>query len=131
MARPITERRKRSDEIILVGYFLARCTDFSDERKPRPPAALRVDRWGDCYDLFFPRLADGRDNDNFHHTLRNTRDKFDPLFNNGRVGWLDAKKRQNVLSDRDEALHESWKDKSDQVLASYILETILGRSQSK
>jgi 5-methylcytosine-specific restriction protein A len=125
----MTERRRRSDEILLVGYFLARCTDFSDGKKPRPPSALQVDRWGDCYDLFFTRLADGRDSDNFRHTLRNTRDKFDPLFSNGRIGWLDAKRRRHVLSERDVVLHRSWKNRTDQELADHIVETVLGRSR--
>lgn len=131
MARTVTQYRKRSDEIILVGYFLARCTDFSDGRRPRPPAALRVDRWGDCYDLFFARLADGRDSESFRHTLRNSRDKFDPLFSNGRIGWLDAKRRQNVLNEREEDLHRSWKKKTDQELADHILEYVLGRPRTE
>ena len=117
--------QKRSDEMVLVGYYLSRCTDFRGRIKPRPPAALRVSNWNSCYDLFFDRLGDGRNEQQFRHSLKNTRDTFDPLFDNGRVGWLGGQTRGHVLSERDQEIHLKWKDQSDQALAKYVDEKIL------
>ena len=117
--------QKRSGEMVLVGYYLSRCTDFRGRIKPCPPAALRVPNWNSCYDLFFDRLGNGRTELQFRHSLRNTRDTFDPLFDNGRVGWLGVGKRGHVLSERDQEIHSKWKNQSDLSLAKYIVEKIL------
>ena len=119
--REIGEPQKRSDEMILVGYFLSRCTDFSDGKVPRPPVALNIDSWNGAYDLFFDRLSDGRTQQQFRHTLRNTRDIFDSLFDNGRKGWSDGQKRGAELSERDRAVHQDWEDRNDEELAEYVL----------
>lgn len=103
--------------MILVGYFLSRCTDFSDGKKPRPPKILNVGKWTECYDLFFASLSDGRDVSHFRHSLRNTRDIFDSLFDNGRAGWSEGQARGQELSDRDIAMHTMWKDRPDSALA--------------
>lgn len=115
------DSQKRSDEMILVGYFLSRCTDFSDGKVPRPPVALNVESWNETYDLFFDRLSDGRSQQQFRHTLRNTRDIFDSLFDNGRKGWSDGQKRGVEFSDRDHAVCQDWKDRSDEELTEYVL----------
>lgn len=121
-SRETDEKKKISDEIILVGYFLSRCTDFSDGRIPRPPRALNANSWNEAYDLFFDCLSEGRSQQHFRHTLRNTRDIFDSLFDNGRKGWSDGQKRGPELSDRDIALHQSWKDRSDEDLITYVFQ---------
>lgn len=126
MARTIAETRKRSDDIILVGYFLSRCTDFTDGKLPRPPTALGVDRWNDAYDLFFDMLSDDRSLQQFRHTLRNTRDIFDSLFQNGRKGWSDGQKRGSELSERDRAVHEHWISHSDEDLFKTVCELLGG-----
>ena len=115
------DSQKRSDEMILVGYFLSRCTDFSDGKVPRPPVALNIDSWNETYDLFFDRLSDGRSQQQFRHTLRNTRDIFESLFDNGRKGWSDGQKRGVEFSDRDRAVCQHWKDRSDEELTEYVL----------
>ena len=112
---------KRSDELILIGYFLSRCTDFSDGKKPRPPKVLAVEKWNACYDLFFAKFADGRERQHFRHTLRNTRDIFDSLFKDGRAGWSEGQSRGQELSDRDVVLHEKWKDQPDVALVEHVL----------
>lgn len=119
--REMGDYQKRSDEMILVGYFLSRCTDFSDVNVPRPPVALNVDSWNETYDLFFDRLSDGRSRQQFRHTLRNTRDIFDSLFNNGRKGWSDEQKRGVEFSDRDRAVCKHWKNRSAEELTEYVL----------
>jgi 5-methylcytosine-specific restriction protein A len=125
--RTHSKTKKRSDEVILIGYFLSRCTDFSDGKKPRPPKVLNVDKWTDCYDLFFSKFADGRGADQFRHTLRNTRDTFDPLFQNGRAGWLEGQR----LSDRDIELHETWKDQSDDAFQKHVMKVAFGHALAK
>jgi len=122
---------KRSDEVILIGYFLSRCTDFSVGKKPRPPKVLNVDKWTDCYDLFFAKFSDGRGTEHFRHTLRNTRDIFDSLFQNGRAGWSEGQKRGQEMSDRDNVLHETWKDQSDQALEKQVMKVAFGQDLSK
>lgn len=124
--RDIGESRKRSDGIILVGYFLSRCTDFSDGKVSKPPTSLGVDRWNDAYDLFFDILSDGRSQQQFRHTLKNTRDIFDSLFDNGRKGWSDGQKRGAELSERDRAVHEYWISHSDENLLSKVFELLEG-----
>ena len=119
--REIGEPQKRSDEMILVGYFLSRCTDFFDGKVPRPPVALNIDSWNGAYDLFFDRLSDGRTQQEFRHTLRITRYIFDSLFDNGRKGWSDGQKRGAELSERDRAVHQDWEDRNDEDLAEYVL----------
>lgn len=121
-SRDTDEKKRRSDEIILVGYFLSRCTDFSDGSTPRPPRALNASSWNEAYDLFFDCLSEGRSQQQFRHTLRNTRDIFDSLFDNGRKGWSDGQKRGPELSDRDIALHQSWQDRSDEDLIAYVFQ---------
>lgn len=122
---------KRSDEVILIGYFLSRCTDFSDGKKPRPPKVLNVAKWTECYDLFFAKFADGRGAEHFRHTLRNTRDIFDSLFKNGRAGWSEGQLRGQELSDRDSALHDEWKDQPDTALEKHVLSVAFGRDLLK
>jgi hypothetical protein len=125
--RTASKSIKRSDDIILIGYFLSRCTDFSDGKKSRPPKVLGVEKWTDCYDLFFTEYADGRGIEHFRHTLRNTRDIFDSLFENGRAGWSEGQMRGQELSDRDTALHDEWKHKADAVLQSYVVKVAFRR----
>ena len=122
---------KRSDEVILIGYFLSRCTDFSDGKKPRPPKVLNVDKWNDCYDLFFTKFADGRGPEHFRHTLRNTRDIFDSLFQNGRAGWSEGQMRGQELSDRDTELHGTWKDQTDAAFEKHVMKVAFGQDFSK
>lgn len=125
MKRKTEKTKKRSDDLILVGYFLSRCTDFSDGKVPRPPASLGVDSWNGAYDLFFDALSDGRSQQQFRHTLRNTRDIFDSLFENSRQGWSDGQKRGSELSERDRAVHEHRMRHSDEDLFRKVSEFLV------
>ena len=120
--RDIGKTRKRSNELILVGYFLSRCTNFSDGKVPRPPIPLSVESWNDAYDLFFDVFSDGRSQKQFRHTLKNTRDIFDPLFDNGRKGWSVGQTRSAELSERDKAVHEYWMHYRDEDLFKKVSE---------
>ena len=129
--RTPSKKISRSDEIILIGYFLSRCTDFADGQKPRPPKVLGVDKWTECYDLFFEKFANGRGTDNFRHTLRNTRDIFDSLFQNGRTGWSEGQMRGQELSERDSKLHDNWKHQTDVKLEEHVMMVAFGHDFSK
>lgn len=131
MTRKIEKTRIRSDDLILVGYFLSRCTDFSDGKAPRPPAALGVESWNSAYDLFFNVLSDGRSQQQFRHTLKGTRDIFDPLFGNGRKGWSVGQKRGPQLSERDRAVHEHWIRNSDEDLFSRVREFLVEQGRHR
>ena len=98
----------RSDDLIVVGYFLSRMTVRDSRGLPKPPAILRCETWKAAYDLFFNTLGNGRTLSQFRHTLRNTRDTFDPLFENGRVGWLDNNTKKQTLSSRDTLIYQQW-----------------------
>ena len=111
----------RSDALVLTGYFLSRCTVKVSGHRPRPPACLASKTWSDAYDLFYPELGAGRTKLQFRNTLRNTRDTFDPLFENGRRGWHDDTSRMSKLSERDQTMHDDWKAKPDDALRSAVL----------
>jgi hypothetical protein len=73
---------RRSDDILLVGYLLARRSGSDGG----PPAVLGCCNWNETYDRF-SHLADGREQVSFRNSLRNTRDQADALFPNVRRGW--------------------------------------------
>ncbi|SNY92309.1 5-methylcytosine-specific restriction enzyme A [Cohaesibacter sp. ES.047] len=114
--RNMGETQRRSDNLVLVGYFLSRCSDFSDGKKSKPPPDLNVATWNDAYDLFFIQLSEGRPSQPFRHSLKGTRDIFDSLFENGRKGWSEGQKRGQELSLRDTRIHERWASRSDDEL---------------
>lgn len=89
---------------------------------PRPPIPLSVESWNGAYDLFFDMFSDGRSQKQFRHTLKNTRDIFDSLFDNGRKGWSDGQKPSAELSERDRAVHEYWMHHSDEDLFKKVSE---------
>ena len=81
---------KRSPEMILVGYYLARAGRRPpDGGPPLPPSALRTDEWSRAYACFYGELGDGRTLRSFANSLKNARDLFDGHVDSGRVGWRD------------------------------------------
>ncbi len=94
---------KRSEEMILVGYFLARCGSGKD--RIEPPSVLGVSRWADVYPMFYGRLGGGRTPVAFRNSLQNTRDDFDFYVDNGREGW------EKPLSRREQAVFDKWQSR--------------------
>jgi hypothetical protein len=92
---------KRSDEMILVGYFLARCGSGEDHTEP--PSALETSRWEDVYPMFYNYLGGGRTPVAFRNSLQNTRDDFDFYVDNGREGW------DKPLSRREQVVFDKWR----------------------
>ena len=77
---------KRSPEMVLVGYFLARCGRRT-ESASLPPVQLDTDHWNRAYAAFFASLGGGRTLQTFSNSLKNARDLFDARVDSGRVGW--------------------------------------------
>jgi len=94
---------RRSEGMILVGYFLARCG--SGEDRTEPPLVLETSRWEDVYPMFYDSLGGGRTPASFRNSLQNTRDDFDFHVDNGREGW------DKLLSRREQALFEKWQSR--------------------
>ena len=118
--RHMTTSVPRSDDLIVVGYFLARLTVKDGTGRPKPPTSLLCSTWNAAYDLFFVALADGRTTPQFRHTLRNTRDIFDALFDNGRAGWSGGQQRGQVLSPRDVLTGQQWAHRDAAKLADDV-----------
>jgi hypothetical protein len=89
---------KRSEGMILVGYFLARCGSGEDHTEP--PLVLGTPRWENVYPMFYDRLGGGRTPVAFRNSLQNTRDDFDFRVGNGREGW------DKPLSRREQAVFD-------------------------
>jgi hypothetical protein len=90
----------RSDELLLVGYFLARC--WSGPKRTGPATALGVKKWKEVYRLFYDTLGEGREFGTFCNSLRNTRDTFDSFTDSGRVGW------EKSLNGQEQSIFDEW-----------------------
>lgn len=102
--RPGRGNTQRSEAMVLVGYFLARC--WSGQRRTGPPVVLGTSRWEDVYPLFYDRLGGGRDLRSFRNSLQNTRDAFDAHVDNGRRGWW-----QKSLGELEQAVFDEWQSR--------------------
>jgi 5-methylcytosine-specific restriction protein A len=109
--------QKRSYEMQLVGYALARCG------LKRPPEWLNVQNWDAAYDLFFDALGEERSPRTFRNSLKNVRDAFDGHVESDRTGWVDHKAggkpyRQDSMVAR---ILTEWKGRSDTELRDAVL----------
>jgi hypothetical protein len=117
---------KRSFEMVLASYYLSRCGDVVDEKASGPPKKLGVKSWKDAYELFFDAMGDGREQTQFRNSLKNARDTFDVLFDNGRIGWVNAEGRQPDLSPRFMRIHDEWANRPDFELEAFVLKLLTG-----
>ncbi len=115
---------ERSLEMITASYYLARCGEHRSNGPAGPPVALRATTWNAAYDVFYDALGDGRTPSQFRNSMKNTRDTFDPLFPNGRIGWKDRDGRQRSLSNRFKDVVEEWGDCSDEELEIFVLDLL-------
>ncbi len=108
---------RRSDEMWLVAYAMARCGDENG-----PPAWLGADTWGAAYDQFYPSLGDGREPATFAHSLKNARDTFDPYVDQpARVGWRAPDHSVPTPRPVVQAILQTWKARTDEALRAQIL----------
>ena len=59
-----------------------------------------------AYDVFYYSMSDGRTRSQFRNSIKNARDSFDILFDNGRIGWVDRLGQRPSLSGRLQQVHE-------------------------
>ena len=107
--------------MIIAGYYLARCGERKSNGPARPPAALGVATWKAAYNFFYDAMGDGRTHSQFRNSMKNTRDAFDTLFDNGRIGWIDKDGQQPHLSNRLKDVREEWRNRSNEELETFVL----------
>ena len=106
--------------MLIVSYYLARCGKPVSDKKWGPPAALGAKTWKEAYNFFYEAVGDDRTPLQFRNSIKNARDTFDILFNNGRIGWKNKDGHQPSLSTRFMHVHENWKDRSDKELETFV-----------
>lgn len=113
---------KRSREMLIASYYLARYGVRTPGDTSSPPSALGVEGWEDAYRLFYDALGDGRSLSQFRNSLLGVRVIFDHLFPNGREGFGS----EEALSEDAKDIHEKWKGKSRSELETYVLGLLRG-----
>lgn len=107
--------QKRSKEMLFIGYALARFGHHT------PPAWLNVDKWKDCYALFYPVLGGDRTEQSFANSLKNVRDAFDRFIeDNPREGWLDPPQVEPIL--------EAWSAQDEEAVKTAVLDILYGQT---
>ncbi|MXZ04237.1 MAG: hypothetical protein F4Y90_01710, partial [Rhodothermaceae bacterium] len=66
MKKP-SKRVERSREMIVAGYYLARCGKRTSDARIGPPDALDVVTWSEAYDIFYDAIGDGRTRTQFRN----------------------------------------------------------------
>lgn len=117
---------ERSYSMMIASYWLARCGVRQSGAAAMPPAALGVDTWKAAYDSFFDAMGDGRSPSQFRNSMKNARDSFDTLFDNGRIGWIDRQGQQPSLSASFRRIHAEWEQRSDRELEAFVLGLLAG-----
>ena len=107
--------------MLLAAYYFSRCSERVPGGRSKPPSALRAGTWKAAYDQFFDALGDGRTPVQFRNSLKNARDTYDILFDNGRIGWIDRDGRQPLLSTRFLHIYELWETRPDDELEACVL----------
>ncbi len=132
-ADPSIETRRvtirRSPEMYVVGYGLARCgTTPPDGGLSLPPAWLGVRGWKAAYDLFFPALGDGRSLRTFENSLKNARDSFDAYLDNNRQGWVQSSRSSSPQGENRmvQTILAQWSDRSDAEIREALEQIIEG-----
>lgn len=117
------ETVERSHGMIVAAYYLSRCGVQTEGKATKPPPALAVEKWHEAYAIFFEKLGDGRTPSQFRNSLKNARDAFDIVFNNGRIGWVDKDGTQpDTLGGSFQRVHDEWEQRSDVELEKFVLE---------
>ena len=112
---------RRTRDMWLAAYFLARCGRTREGRPPGPPPQLEVRSWSDAYALFFPKLGAGRPLAVFANSLKNARDQFDAHLDRGRVGWRDPagvseSRAPRPLQSLAREVFDEWQPRTDEQL---------------
>ena len=121
---------RRSPEMVLAAYALARLGRQVEGRRDAPPAFLNAPDWRQAYELFYPHFHDGREIRSFRNSLKNARDAFDAHLTSRRTGWRmkdgSPPEPQGLFA----ATLNAWKDRSDEELRDAVLH-ILARNPAE
>lgn len=112
---------ERSISMMIASYWLSRCGVRNGESAASPPSALDATTWKAAYDSFFDAMGDGRTPSQFRNSMKNARDTFDILFDNGRIGWVDSEGQQPSLSSSFQRIHDQWRLYPDVELEKFVL----------
>jgi predicted HNH restriction endonuclease len=112
---------ERSFSMLIASYYLARCGTRLTDEPASPPKALEAETWQTAYDIFYDAMGDGRTPSQFRNSLKNARDTFDTLFDNGRIGWIDKDGKPTSMSNSFRRVHDEWKSRSDEELEAFVL----------
>lgn len=85
---PDTVRRSR--EMVMAAYFLARWGEVNNKGKTDPPSELKSKSWKHAYSCFYAHLGEGRSLRSFCNSLKNARDVYDAHIPTGRIGWRES-----------------------------------------
>ena len=107
--------------MLVFGYYLARCGEPAPNGKCGPPSVLAANTWKEAYNYFFEAVGDGRTREQFQRSLKSARDTYDPLFDNGRVGWIDKFGVLRRQSPKFKKVIDEWQDRSDEELKTFVL----------
>lgn len=117
---------ERSYPMMNASYYLSRCGHREHDEASKPPSALGARTWKEAYDVFYDAMGDGRTPQQFRNSMKNARDAFDIMFDNGRVGWMDKDGKQGSLSNSFRRVHEEWERRSDEELEAFVLALLRG-----
>lgn len=131
--KPEKERTKvirRSPEMVLAAYALARLGHRAEGRLVAPPAFLDVSDWRHADALFYPHFHDGRELRSFQNSLMAARHAFDDHLTARPRGWRmkggNPAEPQGLFA----ATLSAWKDRSDEELRDAVLH-ILARNPAE
>lgn len=120
---------QRSYSMLIASYWLSRCGQHHDDRSASPPSALGVKTWKEAYECFFDAMGDGRSLSQFRNSMKNARDTFDILFDNGRIGWIDAEGHTHELSRTFLQIHQEWARRDEFELQEFVLGLLSGMGE--
>lgn len=121
---------RRSPEMVLAAYALARLGHRAEGRRDAPPAFLNAPDWRQAYELFYPHFHDGREIRSFRNSLKNARDAFDAHLTSRRTGWRMKDGSPPEPQGLFKATLNAWKDRSDEELRDAVLH-ILARNPAE
>lgn len=121
---------RRSPEMVLAAYALARLGHREEGKRDAPPAFLSTPNWRQAYELFYPHFHDGREIGSFRNSLKNARDAFDAHLTSLRTGWRMKDGSPPEPHGLFKATLDAWKGRSDEELRDAVLH-ILARDPAE
>lgn len=121
---------RRSSEMVLAAYALARLANRAAGRLVAPPVFLDASDWRQAYAKFYPHFHDGRELRTFQNSLMAARHAFDDHLTARARGWRmkggNPAEPQGLFA----ATLSAWKDRSDEDLRDAVLQ-ILARDPAE